>query len=159
MADYTSSKTGAQIDTILGGTFAGDLKSSGILFGGDTAEANKLDDYEEGVWVPVASGSFSGTVTSASGTYTKIGNKVILDFTINSTGGVNFISTSRYMQLSGLPYTTSATILSTGSVSGARTSDFYGFCVTTTTSSTSISLAGFGTASVTAFSGSITYTV
>lgn len=62
----------------------------GILFNGDTAAANALDDYEEGTWAPVSvaqSGS-SPTYTSV-GRYTKIGRQVIAyaKITYTSTAG------------------------------------------------------------------------
>ena len=53
--------------------------NSGILFGSDTAAANRLDDYEEGNWTPsiVRSGS-NPTVsyTYRNGRYQKIGNMI-----------------------------------------------------------------------------------
>ena len=52
------------------------LDSGGITFGGDTATANSLNDYEEGIitFAPVNTGvSFSGTY---KGRYTKIGELV-----------------------------------------------------------------------------------
>jgi hypothetical protein len=55
--------------------------STGILFGTDTADANALDDYEQGTWTPVLqrnSGTFACTYTSRVGTYTKIGNLITL---------------------------------------------------------------------------------
>jgi hypothetical protein len=53
--------------------------STGVTFGSDTAAANKLDDYEEGTWVPQI--TFGGGNTSVAynyqvGTYTKIGDLV-----------------------------------------------------------------------------------
>ena len=57
----------------------------GISFNGDSAEANALDDYEEGTWTVQLTGSTSGTSNdgtsgtgfdTASGVYTKVGNTV-----------------------------------------------------------------------------------
>jgi hypothetical protein len=52
--------------------------STGILFGTDTADANALDDYEEGTWTPSISGS-SGSVTYSKqlGAYTKTGDTCV----------------------------------------------------------------------------------
>ena len=47
----------------------------GLKFNGDLASANALDDYEEGTWTPVLTGTTSGTKNLA-GTYTKIGRCV-----------------------------------------------------------------------------------
>jgi hypothetical protein len=58
------------------------LASKGIQFNGDTADANSLDDYEEGTWTPTVlaqSGTYT-TVSSQRGTYTKIGRQVTVQF-------------------------------------------------------------------------------
>jgi hypothetical protein len=62
---------------------AGDVQvSKGISFPATQSaqsDANTLDDYEEGTWTPVISGSTTagtGTYTARVGTYTKIGNLV-----------------------------------------------------------------------------------
>jgi len=85
-------------------TQALDLGSTGqIVFPATqnaSANANTLDDYEEGTWTPTMS-SGSATIKDASGTYTKIGNRVIASFvfTGNTTGSSNI--------LGGLPFTSS----------------------------------------------------
>ena len=75
-----------------------------------SADANTLDDYEEGTWTPVIS-SGGGSITSytSSGYYTKIGNSVTVNFRIlitnngTGSGGVN---------VSGFPFSakTSSTL-------------------------------------------------
>ena len=62
---------------------------NGLLFGTDTAAANALDDYEEGVFIPYlrgssSSGSFS-TDSGHIGRYTKIGDVCTLNFQISGT--------------------------------------------------------------------------
>jgi hypothetical protein len=54
--------------------------SGGIQFNGDTAAANALDDYEEGVWTPALSSSGATFTYGATtgGEYVKIGKTVIL---------------------------------------------------------------------------------
>jgi hypothetical protein len=83
--------------------------SGGIQFNGDTAAANALDDYEEGVWTP-AIGTSTASVTYAAegqlGTYTKIGRAVNFTAQINlatvtSNGSGTFI-------ISGLPFASGA---------------------------------------------------
>jgi hypothetical protein len=74
-----------------------------------SANANNLDDYEEGTFTPalVRSG-VTFTYTSRSGNYIKIGNIVITDFNMNlsthdgSTG-------SAVTSISGFPFTSSST--------------------------------------------------
>ena len=48
MADYTSSKTGAQIDTILGGTFSGDVTINALTLGrgGGAISTNTASGYQ-----------------------------------------------------------------------------------------------------------------
>jgi hypothetical protein len=72
-----------------------------------SADANTLDDYEEGTWTPIA-GASSGTITSytSSGVYTKVGRLVYLNglITITNTGS----ATNQYVTFSGLPYPSSS---------------------------------------------------
>ena len=71
-----------------------------------STDANTLDDYEEGTWTPVFSGSGGATGQSYSrqvGIYTKIGNMVTATFAvINTTIGT---LSGPYATLSGLPFT------------------------------------------------------
>jgi hypothetical protein len=58
------------------------LAEGGLTFNGDTAQANALDDYEEGTWTMGVSfgGASVGVTTSANtGTYTKIGRQVTVN--------------------------------------------------------------------------------
>jgi hypothetical protein len=81
------------------------LAGTGIQFNGDTADANSLDDYEEGTWTPTLTcdTSPSGVAYSGrAGKYTKIGRVVRVEFVIGLTSkgtgtGDSFIS--------GLPFT------------------------------------------------------
>jgi hypothetical protein len=60
-----------------------DLYLSGGVYLGGTAAANALDDYETGTWTPtlIASGTNpTVTYTKQEGKYTKVGNKVTLEF-------------------------------------------------------------------------------
>ena len=78
------------------------LANGGLTFNGDTAQANALDDYEEGTFTP----AFNGTITytgSLTGNYTKIGRVVYFSVGYsnqtfsNATGGV--------AKITGLPFT------------------------------------------------------
>jgi len=74
--------------------------TAGITFGSDTAATNVLDDYEYGTWIPSIGGDATyGTVNH--GRYTKIGNIVSLNFTLQ----VNLKGTGSNALLSGLPFT------------------------------------------------------
>ena len=58
------------------------LATKGIQFNGDTADANSLDDYEEGTWTPTltTSGGTPPTVVSSSGRYIIVGKLVTIYF-------------------------------------------------------------------------------
>jgi hypothetical protein len=77
--------------------------TSGLLFNADTAAANTLDDYEEGLWTPTFT-STSATFTYASqyGSYLKVGNLVTAQFYLNATAAG---TTSNGVVLSSLPFT------------------------------------------------------
>jgi hypothetical protein len=64
-----------------------------------SADANTLDDYEEGTWTPTAWGG--GNITSASGRYIKIGKMVYVgwDIQYGSTGNGDAAG------FQGLPFT------------------------------------------------------
>jgi hypothetical protein len=69
-----------------------------------SADANTLDDYEEGTWTPAFSGA-AGTVTygQQKGVYTKIGDTVFVSGFLqsNSTSG----ATGSQVFITGLPFT------------------------------------------------------
>jgi len=81
------------------------LAGGGLTFNGDTADANALDDYEEGTWTPTIAGM---TYTYAGGAYTKIGRRVQCSgFLIECSSGT---ASSDGAKLSGLPFTVSNTL-------------------------------------------------
>jgi hypothetical protein len=103
------------IDLGNAGTLFKDLYLSGGVYLGGTGAANHLDDYEEGTFTPTwtpASGS-GANVTSASGWYTKTGNRVFVDIYLATNGhgtasgnltlgGLPFAQTTNSGQLAGL---------------------------------------------------------
>jgi hypothetical protein len=90
--------------------------------GSGTTTSELLNDYEEGTWTGTLKGSVSDPTTpvTATGYYTKVGNKVFATIAINNatTTGASGIVT-----VSGLPFTSAATNNSHGSVM----STFYDF--------------------------------
>ena len=69
-----------------------------------SSDANTLDDYEEGTFTPIAYGlSSAGTTTYSSqvGSYTKIGNLVTVNFSIN----VASMTGTGALALGGFPFT------------------------------------------------------
>ena len=90
------------------GVVACSTNTGGIAFGSDTADANTLDDYEEGTWTPSIT-SATGTITTVGtvgGTYVKIGRSVTLSWThaitTNGTGATR-------INIAGLPFASSST--------------------------------------------------
>jgi hypothetical protein len=72
-----------------------------------SSDANTLDDYEEGTWTPSVSVSgFTQSVSSTSGSYTKIGNVVTVRMAVNLSSSGRPTS---YSEISGIPFTPSAT--------------------------------------------------
>lgn len=72
-----------------------------------SAGANNLDDYEEGTFTPVVTGSTSagtGTYTAQQGLYTKIGDRVIIQITVTWTAHTG----TGNLLITGLPFTAAA---------------------------------------------------
>jgi hypothetical protein len=71
-----------------------------------SADANCLDDYEEGTWTPVFTastpGTFSATYSIQLGAYNKIGNLVIASFSMAGTTTKG--TASGDFLISGLPF-------------------------------------------------------
>jgi hypothetical protein len=86
---------------------AGVANLSGIKFPATqvaSADANTLDDYEEGTWTPTLIGSSTSptvTYSTRTGRYTKIGNVVYVSFRIT----FSFSGGSGSIFISGLPFT------------------------------------------------------
>ena len=76
------------------------IDSDGLKFGGDSAAANALDDYEEGTWTP--GGPLGQTLYSA--TYTKIGRVVTIQIHLLFGSSANV---SQAGNITNLPFTVS----------------------------------------------------
>ena len=70
----------------------------GISFNGDHAQANALDDYEEGTWTPTTG---DGTLSFSDAIYTKIGNMVQVSAFVY---GFSNRTASSNLYFAGLPY-------------------------------------------------------
>ena len=85
------------------------INPNGLLFNGDTASANALDDYEEGQWTPQV---HDGTISYQEAYYTKIGRQVtvvarIYNFSDNSTNDA--------VRIKNLPFAANVTGVAGGS--------------------------------------------
>jgi hypothetical protein len=90
-----------------------------------SADANTLDDYEEGTWTPsISFGSGSATVTAAAGTYTKIGRVVTCSINIE----LGSASSAANLQINNLPFSQLNSHCSSGVVrENAANGLFYAF--------------------------------
>ena len=87
--------------------------TSGLLFNADTADANKLDDYEEGTWTP-NQGSLTVVGTfSSSGKYTKIGNLVHIEGKVSGTTSVAMTGSDKDISTNN-PFTPTGSIRASG---------------------------------------------
>jgi hypothetical protein len=104
-----------------------------------SANANTLDDYEEGTWTPTITLN-SGTATTytiATGTYTKTGRMVVVLGSITPTNGT-LGSTNGYIRMTGLPFTVGTR---NGVGSGANVSNLNNGVSTTMAYSTTVDVA------------------
>jgi hypothetical protein len=98
------------------------ITGDGILFNGDNAAANALDDYEEGTWTPDVVG---GGVTwlYQSGVYTKVGRLVTVTFWLQA-GSTD--STTGTVSIVGLPFTTNSVGRNTVAIRAYNLANFSG---------------------------------
>ena len=75
-----------EVSIVTGGTERVKIDTNGLKFNGDTAAANALDDYEEGVWSLTPTG---GTWNVSRAFYVKIGRKVTIHFSGSITNATN----------------------------------------------------------------------
>jgi len=100
------SSENVSIDTgnLVIGTSGKGIDFSATSDGSGTMTSELLDDYEEGTWTPGIEGGTTagtGTYSSASGRYTKVGNLVTCIGYINMTAHTG----AGVMNLTGLPFT------------------------------------------------------
>ena len=84
----------------------------GGVFLGGTGTANKLDDYEEGTWTPAiyyqnSTDAGNATNTTQTGVYTKIGNKVFVQFRLIWT--ITGTPATDNCGIQGIPFTAQST--------------------------------------------------
>lgn len=86
--------------------------SGGVVFGSTSGSVTSktLDDYEEGTWTPSVS---NGTISYLHNRYTKIGRQVTVSAFIYN---ISDQTTNAAFAINGLPFTTSASSRTTGSV-------------------------------------------
>jgi hypothetical protein len=84
-----------------------------------SADANTLDDYEEGTWTPAITFATPGNLTvvysTQGGAYTKVGRQVTAAFQIQ-TSTFTHTTASGDFQITGLPFTNNASYIYTGTM-------------------------------------------
>jgi len=116
---YHYSSSGTFASSALTATW---LAGGGLKFNASSADAEALDDYEEGTFSAIyeaASGTFTMS-TIDDGVYTKIGNTVFFTLRISST---STSGTSGAVNISGLPFTVGTSTQSRNG--GTFISEFY----------------------------------
>ena len=98
------------------------LSSGGITFNGDTADANAIDDYEEGSWTP--SLNRSATATATNNRYTKIGRMVQLSCSLT---GFSTSTDPNTLEMSGAPFASASSSSFVGSVLLSKVNEFSGY--------------------------------
>ena len=84
--------------------------TAGLHIGG-TGSANALDDYEEGTFTPAYTSGITGSYTTQTGTYTKIGRLVYVEIHID---GNSMSGDSNQVKIGGLPFATQNSTASNG---------------------------------------------
>ena len=110
---------GIQILNCLGvGGATPSTSGAGITFPASqsaSSDANTLDDYEEGTWTPTIVGNSTAGTASYSqqtGYYTKVGNVVTVGLYVNFSSATG----TGVLNISGLPFSSNASALVTGSL-------------------------------------------
>jgi hypothetical protein len=108
VADLTVSANNVVPSTAAKGmNFTANTPASGS---GITSSSQLLNWYEEGLWTPVITFLTPGNLAITynanvqKGTYTRIGNKVYLNFNVNTTS-FTFTTASGALQVTGIPFT------------------------------------------------------
>ena len=85
-----------------------------------SADANTLDDYEEGTWTPTQGAGLTVVGTfSSTGRYTKIGRTVTVSGNVN--GSTSIAVSAGTLMCGGLPFTDSGYGLSVGAMVNSAT--------------------------------------
>ena len=81
------------------------LAGAGITFNGDSADANELDDYEEGSFTPTltTNSGNAATADATAGSYTKIGRLVNINVKITNIDTTGTTASSTF-QITNLPF-------------------------------------------------------
>lgn len=112
-----------------------------------SANANTLDDYEKGTWTPTLSfatpGDLSVAYTTRNGTYTKIGDRVIIDYDI-VTSTFTHTTASGNAQITSIPFTPAARSFAALNFAGITKATYTSFLTRISAGSTMLTIAAAG---------------
>lgn len=112
-----------------------------------SADANTLDDYEEGTFVPTLTfatpGNLSVAYTLRTGNYTKVGRQVIVNVVV-FTSTFTHSSASGALQITGLPFAAGATSISAIQFQGITKATFTSFAAQIVSAATLCTFVGSG---------------
>ena len=113
--------------------------NGGISFGGETADANALDDYEEGTWTPdIFNAGSTSNWTAKDGNYQKVGNTVTVWFRCDGGTSPRSGASGGHLTITGLPFTLNG--MDANTVLGIGAANF----VTSGSEDCNVSTAGSG---------------
>lgn len=111
-ATILSSTTTTTVGTLLDISAAGAGQIKFPATQNPSANANTLDDYEEGTWTPVFTcatpGNLAVTYSVQAAAYTKIGRQVFANFVI-SASAFTWTTSSGAVTITGIPFNSAAT--------------------------------------------------
>lgn len=87
-----------------------------------SANANTLDDYEEGTWTPSLSDGTTAPVTG-TGRYTKIGRYVFLSVDLYNKDISTHTVTTTFLRITGLPFSPASDFFGVLAITGTATLD------------------------------------
>lgn len=141
--DNTSDATKNSATATLSNKTLADPKINGGLYLGGTDAANYLKKYVEGTWTPVLgttwAGPTAGGSASYSGTYTRIGDQVFLEFAINLNSN-QAVAVDDRIGFTGLPFAPAVDLIQSAGVAwqyvamGSGTNAFWEVGVATSSS-------------------------
>jgi len=134
--------------------------TNGVLFNGDTADANKLDDYEEGVWT-VNTHGFGGNFITQNAYYVKVGRLVTCWWDLYSSSQNMSWNGGHGSYIYGFPFGSEGSLVNSVSItridSAINSFDVQAFFSGSTTASSITVKNEDGASSHRHYSGQITY--
>ncbi len=118
-----------------------------------SANANTLDDYEEGTWTPVVTfatpGDLSLAYSEQAATYTKLGNRVITEYNV-VTSSFTHSTAAGELQITGMPFPVSVSSVGALQYQNINKAGYTSFMSRFTPGSTTVRVAAAGSGVISA---------